>query len=57
VTRALALARGRAFVVPEDIREMAIPVLAHRVVVRADGERDGAARALRGLLRDLGVSI
>ena len=57
VTRALALARGRSFVVPEDVRELAIPVLAHRVLVRSDGERDGAARALRGLLRDLGVSI
>ena len=56
-TRALALARGRGFAVPEDVRELAIPVLAHRVVVRSDGERDGAARALRGLLRDLGVSI
>ncbi|HCH66983.1 MAG: hypothetical protein CL927_01100 [Deltaproteobacteria bacterium] len=57
VTQALALARGRSFVVPEDVRELAIPVLAHRVLVRSDGERDGAARALRGLLRDLGVSI
>lgn len=57
VARALALARGRAYVVPEDIRELVIPVLAHRVVVRADGERDGAARVLRDLLRELGVSI
>jgi MoxR-like ATPase len=57
VARALALARGRSFVVPEDIRELAIPVLAHRVVVRSDSERGGAERALRGLLRDLGVSI
>ena len=57
VSRALALARGRSYVVPEDLRELAIPVLAHRVVVRSDGERDAAARTLRELLRDLGVSI
>jgi MoxR-like ATPase len=57
VSRALALARGRAYTTPEDIRELAVPVLAHRVVVRSDGERDGAARAIRELLRDLGVSI
>ena len=57
VTRALALARGRAYTIPEDIRELAVPVLAHRVVVRSDGERDGAARAIRELLRDLGVTI
>lgn len=57
VARALALARGRSYAVPEDIRELVVPVLAHRVVVRSDGERGGAARALRELLRDLGVSI
>ena len=42
--RALALSRGRAFVVPEDLRELAVPVLAHRVLVRSSGE-SGAARA------------
>lgn len=57
--RALALSRGRTFVVPEDIRALTIPVLAHRVVVRSDGERqsDAAERALRGLVSDLGVPI
>lgn len=59
VARALALARGRQYVIPEDIRELAVPVLAHRVVVRSDGDRPGAgaARALRELLQDLGVTI
>ncbi len=54
-SRALALARGRAFVVPEDLRELAVPVLAHRVVARAPGERveDGAGKAIREILWEL----
>ena len=58
-SRALALARGRAFVVAEDLQELAVPVLAHRVMVRADGERpgEGASRAIRDVLKDLGISI
>jgi len=53
--RALALVRGRAFVVPEDLHALAVPVLAHRVVARAPGERfdDGAAQAIRELLWEL----
>lgn len=51
--RALALSRGRSFVVPEDLRELAVPVLAHRVVVRASGEaavgRDAIQEVLWGL--------
>ena len=31
--RALALVRGRDYVLPDDIKELAIPVLAHRVVL------------------------
>jgi len=59
VARALALARGRSFIIAEDVQELAVPVLAHRVMVRADGERpgDGAARAIRDVLKDLGISI
>jgi len=39
VCRALALIRGRAFVIPEDIDEMAVPCLAHRVCARGAGGR------------------
>ena len=33
VSQALALLRGRDFVLPDDVKEMATPVLAHRVIV------------------------
>src|SRR3989475_1599149 len=31
--QALALSEGRQFVIPEDVREMAVPVIAHRLIV------------------------
>ena len=31
--RALALIRGRDYVLPDDIKELAVPVLAHRVIL------------------------
>jgi len=34
--RALALVRGRSFVQPGDVQELAVPVLAHRLVLRPD---------------------
>ncbi len=34
--RAHALIRGRAFVTPDDIKELAVPALAHRVTVRPE---------------------
>ncbi len=42
---ALALVRGREYVVPEDIKELAVPVLAHRLVCARtiDGSRRTAA--------------
>jgi MoxR-like ATPase len=54
-TRAHALVRGRPYVIPEDVRELAVPVLAHRVLPRAEGDRsgEGAALALQVLLWEL----
>ncbi len=52
--RALALARGRSFVIPEDLRELAVPVLAHRVLARVDDAGgDGAVTAIREILWEL----
>ncbi|RME23364.1 MAG: MoxR family ATPase [Deltaproteobacteria bacterium] len=53
--KALALARGRDYVVPEDIRVLAVPVLAHRVVPRAETgpPGEGARQAVEALLWDL----
>lgn len=48
--RALALLSGRDYVIPEDIRVLAGPVLAHRVVPRAEVGIEAAAAAVRDLL-------
>jgi MoxR-like ATPase len=53
-SRARALLHGRGFVIPEDVYELVLPVLAHRLIPRAEGERPGVAArtALLGLLED-----
>jgi len=43
--RALALIRGRIFVTPGDIQELAVPVLAHRLVLNADAIALGKTQA------------
>lgn len=43
--KAHALVEGRAFATPEDFRAMAVPVIAHRIVLSPDAESDPAARA------------
>ncbi|HEX7183692.1 MAG TPA: MoxR family ATPase [Thermoanaerobaculia bacterium] len=50
-SRALALLRGRDFVTPDDIKEMAAPVLVHRVILTPEAEMEGAA--LPDLLRQI----
>jgi MoxR-like ATPase len=39
--KALAAIRGRDFVVPDDVKEIATPVLRHRVVLRSEAEIEG----------------
>jgi len=51
--RARALGAGRAFVIPEDLLALAEPVLAHRVLPRAEGEPGAAERAVRELLAEV----
>ena len=50
--RAHALVKGRGFVVPEDLRELAGPVLGHRVVPRTDSGPggEGGVRAIEALV-------
>ena len=45
VARAFALSSGRSFVTPDDIKELAVPVLAHRIALTADAEIEGASEA------------
>lgn len=39
--KALAIMRGRDFISPDDIKDIAIPVLNHRVVITAEKEMEG----------------
>jgi len=50
--KALAAVSGRDFVTPDDVRELAVPVLCHRLVLSADAAMAGkdAPTVLRGLL-------
>ncbi len=41
VARSYALANGRAYVTADDIKRLAVPVLAHRIAVTADAEIEG----------------
>ncbi len=40
--RARALVAGRPFVLPDDIKRLAVPVLAHRLVLTPEAEMEGA---------------
>ncbi|MBI3950442.1 MAG: MoxR family ATPase [Acidobacteria bacterium] len=40
-SKARAAMRGRSFVLPDDVKEMAKPVLRHRIVLRPEAEIDG----------------
>lgn len=57
VSQVRAASEGRDFVAPEDVQALAIPVLAHRMVLSADAElRDAAVvEILQGLLRSVPV--
>lgn len=41
-SKALAAIRGRDFSTPDDVRDVAFPVLRHRLALRAEAELDGA---------------
>lgn len=45
-SQALACVRGRGFVTPDDVQTLAIPVLAHRIIVRGLFAGGDAARAV-----------
>ncbi|MEK7465958.1 MAG: MoxR family ATPase [Planctomycetota bacterium] len=56
--QARALIRGRDYVIPDDVKELAIPVLAHRIVERgprSSSERGSAIRVLQNILAELPV--
>ncbi len=57
--QALALIGGRTYCIPEDVKKMAVPVLAHRVVVRSERRlgRGGEEEAIKEVLERVKVPI
>jgi MoxR-like ATPase len=55
--KALAALRGRDFVTPDEVKEMALPVLRHRVVLRSEAELEGvtADQAISEVLNQVQV--
>jgi MoxR-like ATPase len=55
--RACAALAGRDFVTPDDVKDMAIPVLAHRLVLRPEFEIEGlsVADVVRQILQEVAV--
>src|SRR5438270_6928663 len=51
-SKAIAALRGRNFVIPDDVKELALPVLRHRVLLRPEAEVEGynADRVLGSIL-------
>jgi MoxR-like ATPase len=51
-SRALAASRGRDYVVPDDIKDLTVPVLAHRILLAPEAQMRGASTedVLAGLL-------
>ena len=57
-SQAMAYVEGRSYVIPDDIKHVAIPVLAHRIVCRGvlrEGHRQRAAQILKALLDSVAV--
>lgn len=53
-SQALAMIEGRDFVVPDDVKALAVPVLAHRIVERASFDRRGGKSGQDVIRRILG---
>lgn len=54
----LALVEGRNYVIPDDVKRLAVPVLAHRVVVKGvlhEGRRDRAQMVIHQILAETRV--
>ena len=55
IARALAAASGRAFVIPDDVKALARPVLAHRVMITPESQLSGVSAA--GIIDDVLGSV
>jgi MoxR-like ATPase len=57
--RAVAASQGRDYVTPDDIKQVAVPVLHHRLIVSADAAMSGrnAETVLREVMEDVPVPV
>ena len=57
--QALAAMRGRDFVTPDDVKALAVPVLAHRLILHAETRLRGqtAAGVVQGLVKRVAVPV
>ncbi|MBR2717339.1 MAG: AAA family ATPase, partial [Oscillospiraceae bacterium] len=55
VSKALAAISGRDFVTPDDVRELAVPALCHRLTLNANAAGRTAEAVLRELMETLPV--
>ena len=53
--QALAAIRGRDYVIPDDVKELAVPVLAHRIVPHSIHYRADSEKIIRDLLDEVPV--
>ena len=55
--KAVAAIRGRDFVTPDDVKEIAVPVLRHRVILRSEAEIEGVTedQAVRNAIAQVEV--
>ena len=53
--QALAAIRGRDYVIPDDVKNLAVPVLAHRMIMRGISYQNSSAGFLQELLQQLRV--
>ncbi|MEM8960598.1 MAG: MoxR family ATPase [Acidobacteriota bacterium] len=56
-SQAMALCEGREFVIPDDIQRLAVPVLAHRVVLERGGDLREARAAINRLVASIAVPV
>ncbi len=55
--RAEAYLEGRDYVTPEDVQEVAVPVSAHRLILKAENETQDKKEIIRSLLQKLPVPL
>jgi MoxR-like ATPase len=57
--QAHALIESRDYVVPDDVKKLAVPVLSHRVIVRATARQDArrAAAVIKDILEEVPVPV